>query len=365
MTFIMELTQHNDIYALIAKNLAGLADSSEIEKLNEWINSSESNNKYFEQLKNIWDTSDRQLDPKTINTSEALKSVFARIPHISQRKSLWRYWQKIAAILILPMAIGTFIWGYLNSAKRTGSSAELIYNNVYAPYGTRSSLFLDDSTLVWLNSGSHLKFPVKFNSNERTVYLNGEAYFEVKSDATKPFIVKTSTLQVKATGTKFNVQCYTSRILTEVTLASGKVIVNETGTNKHSRAVYVLHPDQHLGYNKLTKQNKIIDGDSYKYIAWKDGKLIFRNEPLRQVLDQIGLMFNVDIELQGRELQNYRYHATFEDESLEEILKLLKISAPINYTEIERNPLPDGSFPKKKVIIYPVNQEIIKNLTNN
>ena len=69
-------------------------------------------------------------------------------------------------------------------------------------------------------------------------------------------------------------------------------------------------------------------------------------------------MFNVDIELQGKELKNYRYRATFQDESLEEILKLLKLSAPIDYMEVKREPLPDGSFPKKKVIIFPAKQTI-------
>ncbi len=141
-------------------------------------------------------------------------------------------------------------------------------------------------------------------------------------------------------------------------LASGKVFVNESGKYKKSGATYELQPDQHLIYNNATRLNSIIEGDSYRYVAWKDGKLIFRNDPLKKVLDEISLIFNVDIVLQGKELQNYRYHATFEDESLEEILKLLKISAPISYHEVPRIILPGGSFSKKKVIIYPANQTL-------
>jgi ferric-dicitrate binding protein FerR (iron transport regulator) len=97
--------------------------------------------------------------------------------------------------------------------------------------------------------------------------------------------------------------------------------------------------------------------DTYKYIAWKDGKLIFRNEPLDEVVKKIGQVFNVDIELQGNSLQDYRYRATFEDESLTEILKLLEISSPISFKEIKRVPLADGSFPRKKVIVFPVKQQ--------
>jgi len=76
------------------------------------------------------------------------------------------------------------------------------------------------------------------------------------------------------------------------------------------------------------------------------------------------MMFNVDIEVQGNELRKYKYRATFEDESLEEILKLLKLSSPINYKEIKRVALPDGSFPKKKIILYPAVRDNTKKNTN-
>jgi len=92
-------------------------------------------------------------------------------------------------------------------------------------------------------------------------------------------------------------------------------------------------------------------GDTYKYISWKDGVLVFRNEPFDSVLQKISQFFNVDIDLNSEELKSYRYYATFKEESLEEILKLLRISAPIDYREVKREPLSDGSFPKKKVII--------------
>jgi len=121
-----------------------------------------------------------------------------------------------------------------------------------------------------------------------------------------------------------------------------------------SLVISELKPNQYLSYNRITKEKHIIDEDVYKYFAWKDGKLIFRDEPLDKVLSKLSLMFNVDIDLQGEELIPYRYHATFQDESLEEILKLLKLSAPLSFREIKRDPLPDGSFPKKKVIVFPV-----------
>jgi transmembrane sensor len=355
----METKHQDDILALIAKSLAGSATAIEVAQLKEWIEMSAENRQYFEQVKNIWDISDKQIDPKNINIKEAFEKVLFRIPKVFPVKTFWYYWQKVAAIALIPLVIGTFLWVYLNTTK-LNSSNENIYNEVYTAFGTRSSLRLADSSLVWLNSGSSLRYPIKFNNNKRQVFLQGEAYFEVKSDISRPFIVQTPTLQVKATGTKFNVQEYVSNPITEVTLVSGKVFVNESDIEKNSTLFLELHPDQHLIYNKQNKTKTIINVDSYRFIAWKDGKLMFRNEPLSKVLNKLGIIFNVDFELQGEELQNYSYRATFQDESLEEILKLLKLSAPIDYTEVKRILLPDRSFAKKKVIIFPK-----KHTTNN
>lgn len=350
----MDNSVKEDILILIARNLAGFADSGETVKLIDWIGSSPENKQYFEQIRNIWEASDKKLNPEDIDINKAWSKVLGRTPVKFPERNFWYYWQKIAAVLIVPIALGTIIWIYLNSENKI-TDQEIVYNEVFTPFGTRTSLRLADSTLVWLNSGSSLKYPDKFTKNERKVFLHGEAYFEVECDTKCPFIVETSTLQVKATGTKFDVLEYDSDPVTEVSLISGKVFINEFDNEKNPRLISELDPDQHLFYNRQSKERSVIKDDTYKYIAWKDGKLIFRNEPLGIVLSKLSMLFNVDIELRGKELHDYRYHATFEEESLEEILKLLKLSSPIDFTEVKRKPLPDGSFPKKKVIIFPVN----------
>jgi ferric-dicitrate binding protein FerR (iron transport regulator) len=287
-----------------------------------------------------------------INTQEALNKVLERITKEIPKRTFWYFWQKIASIFILPLAIGSLLWIFLNTSK-TSSNGDPVFNEVYAAFGTRSSLKLADGTLVWLNSGSSLKYPDKFNNKSRQVYLKGEAYFEVKSDISKPFIVGTSTLDVKVTGTKFDVQAYESNPVAGVTLVSGKVYVYEPNNNtNNSKLISELNPNQHLDYNTNTKTKNIVNEDAYLFIAWKDGKLIFRNAPLSEVIEKISLAFNVDIEIQDNAIKDFRYRATFQDESLEEILKLLKYNTPIDFKEIKRNPLPDGSFPKKKVIIF-------------
>lgn len=353
----MDAKQQNDMLSLIARNLAGNTDSDENAKLNEWFGRSESNRKYFEQIINIWDASEKKIDPEQINTSEALKQVINRISEDSQRQTFWHYWQKAAAVIIILLAVGSLFWIYINSQK-VPLLNEPVYNEVYAMFGTRSSIILGDGTVVWLNAGSSLKYPDKFTQKERQVYLKGEAYFEVKSDVSRPFIVKTSNLLIKATGTKFNVLNYDSNPVSEVALFSGNVSVNKVDGRKDSQLISELKPNQYLIYNKQTGIKTVTNEDVYKYFAWKDGKLIFRNDPLSEVVKKIGMIFNVDIELQDTTLQNYRYRATFQEESFEEILRLLKLSSPIDYIELRRYPLPDGSFPKKKVVIFSSIQKI-------
>jgi transmembrane sensor len=347
----MELKKQDDLMILITRNLVGVADENERVKLSNWISESESNRNYFEQVRNIWNESGNQIDPEMINTPLALEKVLGRISKPNPVILIWRYWQRIAAILIIPLAIGSIFMLYLSQQRRLTTS-EVIYNEVHAAFGTRSAIILADSSLVWLNAGSSLKYPDRFNTETRQVFLEGEAYFEVRSDPSHPFIVNTPEIKVTATGTKFNIFDYDSESLAEVTLVTGKVNVKGNEISDSQLNLDLKH-GQHFEYNRQTGDKNIIEEDTYKYIAWKDGKLIFRNDPLGEVLDKISLLFNVDIELQGESLKTFSYRATFEEETLDEILKLLKLSSPIDYRELKRDPLPDGSFPKKKIIIFP------------
>jgi transmembrane sensor len=340
---------------LITRYLTGEASPIEIVELQKWLDASKDNLLYFQQLKNIWDNSEHYTDEKMIDVEKAFNMINKRIIFKSSVTNFWYYWKKIAAVLLIPLVLGNLLY-FSFCAKNYSKNQEPIYNELFAAFGTRSALKLSDGTSVWLNSGSSIKYPDRFIGNNRTVFLKGEAYFEVESDLNKPFIVETSSLSVKATGTKFNVSGYASDDEAEVTLVSGKVEVSLTDDKKNIKSSK-LDINQHFSFNKVNGTTSIINEDTYKYISWKDGKLVFRNEPLSQVVKKMSQVFNIDIELQGSSLQDFSYRATFQDESLAEILKLLKMSSPIDYIDVKRDPLPDGSFPRKKVIIFPAKQK--------
>jgi ferric-dicitrate binding protein FerR (iron transport regulator) len=274
---------------------------------------------------------------------------------VTPGRNFWFYWQRIAAILIIPLLIASLFLIQQEPDLLDKKESEIVYNEVHTAFGTRSKLKLSDSTIVWLNSGSSLKYPVVFNGGIRKVFLIGEAYFEVEGDETRPFIVETNSIRVMATGTKFNVQEYENSITSEVMLLSGKVNVHESAQVDDGRIITEMNQNQYLSYNIATKERFINNEDVSRYVAWKDGKLIFRNDPLGKVICRLSMMYNVDIELQ-EELKKQPYHATFLlEESLEEFLKLLEMSAPLSFKEVKREPFADGSFPKKKVIIYSIN----------
>lgn len=346
----MKIKTQLDQDILIARYLTNEAVAHEIAQLEKWINSSEENLLYFQQLRNIWAISENTLSEGMIDIDKAHKLVIKKIGFRAPAPNFFYYWNKIAAVLIIPVIVGNLLF-FLFHDPDSKRIQEPVYNELFAAFGTRSAIKLSDGTSVWLNSGSSIRYPDRFTKNNRKVFLKGEAYFEVESNPKKPFIVETSTLSVKATGTKFNVLGYSADNEAKVTLVSGKVEVFLTD-NKNNAKSSTLKDNQLLIFNKSNGSTSITDVETYKYISWKDGKLVFRNEPLSEVVKKISQIFNIDIEIKGEEIQNYSYRATFQDESLSEILKLLKMSSPIDFTEVKRDPLPDGSFPRKKVIIF-------------
>ena len=351
----MELIKQENQEILITRYLTGEIRPDEIVELQKWLGASRDNLMHFQQLKNIWDNSGKESVDKMIDVDKAFTMINKRVTFKSPESNFWYYWNRIAAVLLIPLLLGNLF--YFSLSHNIYSRHKVpVYNEMFTAFGTRSAFKLSDGTSVWLNSGSSIKYPDRFIGNNRTVFLNGEAYFEVESNPQKPFIVVTSFISVEAKGTKFNVSAYDSANEMEVTLVSGKVEVKITDDkNKTSRSQ--LEPNQHYCYNKVKGIISVLNEDTYQYICWKDGKLIFRNEPLTQVIKKLSQVFNIDIELQGNLLEDYRYRATFQDESLEEILKLLKMSSPIDYIELKRSPSPDGSFPRKKIIVFPAKQK--------
>jgi len=237
---------------------------------------------------------------------------------------------RIAAVLFLPLLL-TFAW-YLYSdvhkIHKKKKETPVAYNEIYTPLSAKTRFVLPDSTVVWLNSGSRLKYPFSFPGKTREVYLTGEGYFEVAKNRKIPFIVKTDNLDITAYGTSFNVMAYPDDPTVETTLVNGTVKVESVKDRKYM----FLKPNTQALFNKETETLKGYRVDTRFYTSWKDGKLIFRNQPLGIVAHKLERWFNCTIHIEDHKMKNYRYTGNIEMETLREVLELIQITTPVKYT---------------------------------
>lgn len=328
----------------IVKLFSGEISPEEEALLVLWINESDENKKYFLELKNIWQNAHPAFNPENIDTEKALANTLKQIkPATKRRIPFIIWWQRVAAILIIPTLILAAVQ-YNQNFKRKSSIA---YQEIMSPLGMNSKITLPDGSEVWLNSGSKLKYPVEFNADVRKVQLYGEAFFKVQSDKKHPFIVSTKNLQVIATGTAFNIESYCKDSISAVTLLEGKLDVKiGDKTMQH------IDPNQRFLYNYNSNKYAVSKTDANHWCVWKDGILAFRNEPLEDVFKRIGRTYNVDLVVKDKTVARQLYRATFQGESLDEILRLLKMSAPIKYKRFDRELNADKEFNKERIEVY-------------
>ncbi|QGY45021.1 DUF4974 domain-containing protein [Maribellus comscasis] len=339
------------IEQLIIKKISGELNKSEQAILDQWLSQSPENRKELDSYKNLWERSENLVMSGSINVEGALKKTKRRIPAFGNKKRYIVYLRQAAAVLILSIFFsGLAYYFFINKENRIVEEA--IYQEIRTAFGTQSQINLPDGTLVWLNSGSTLKYPGSFSDMDtRSVELNGEGYFQVTKNSRKPFIVKTTDINVKVLGTEFNVSAYDDYHSTTVALERGKVSLFKTvsGTDKN---LLVLNPNEVAEYEKTEGElihHKEISLE--KYVAWKDGMIVFFNDPIQSVTHKLEKWYNVKIEIGDSEIETYSFTATFVNEPLEQVLRLLSVSSPISYKITPAQKLSDNSYSKRIITI--------------
>ncbi|MUP36754.1 MULTISPECIES: FecR family protein [Labilibaculum] len=334
------------------------------EKLNRFLSGKYSFNDYLsissyfkneecnEELKKQMEVEWNETKP-TEDNKERLAGILNRLhDHINSTgkiketvfQSFYNVFSKIAVVLLIPALITVGVLSYfsINSPKKVESWAE-----IHSPIGSRVKFQLPDGTQGWLNSGSTIKYPVNFAQN-RKVEMSGEAWFDVVHINSDGFRVLTPYLDVKVLGTQFNVNAYDDDITTGVILERGKVIV----LGKDESVKGELDPNQQLIYNKSTKKLVKSCIDAKSYTSWKEGLLIFKNATMAEIAKRLERRYNVEIILHGDALKASIFRASFQDENLEDICKMLSTVAPIQYKIHKRLQQPDSTFLKKKIEMW-------------
>ena len=208
---------------------------------------------------------------------------------------------------------------------------ELVYNELTVPYGKKFELVLSDNTRVYLNAGTSLKYPVQFISGKnRQVFLKGEAYFDVAKDSIHPFMVNAADIDVKVLGTQFNVSAYPEEHTVNTVLVEGAVNVSSR-TQKDSSLE--LQPSHRAIWNKESKRITVDKVDTNIYTGWIVGKLIFKNVPFSEICRRLERHYNLTIVNKNEALKSERFDATFDIETIEQVLQSFKENhSTLNYT---------------------------------
>lgn len=209
----------------------------------------------------------------------------------------------------------------------------LVYNTIKIPYGKRFELILSDGTNVHLNSGTTLKYPVKFIAGQnRTVYLDGEAFFDVTKDKTHPFVVNADALNVRVLGTHFNVCNYPEDDRTDVVLVEGSVGLHTTKEKFDAAKNTVLEPGYKASFSKSSSLIKTKPVSTQVYTAWIKGELVFRNMSFKNICKKLERHYNISIENQNHKLENERFNASFKNEPIENVLGYFNELHGLKYT---------------------------------
>jgi len=259
---------------------------------------------------------------------------------------------KIAAVLIPVFLSGALLSRFIFN-KPLGEEV-ITYNEISAPYGARSEISLPDGSSVWLNAGSKIRYMNVFNKKNRDIFLEGEAYFKVAKNRELPFNVRAGNLNIEAIGTEFNVKSYQEENTIETTLVEGKIIIRQSRERNESGLIS-LEPHQKAVYFKEDNQIKVEDLKAAKtnrpellklkpgiiyvdekidpepIIAWKENRLILKGEELNSLLVKLERKYDVQFIFESDVLKQFRFTGTLENETLTQVLDVIKLSAPIEY----------------------------------
>lgn len=217
--------------------------------------------------------------------------------------------------------------------ENSSNPEKLVYNTIKIPYGKKFRLQLSDGTFVHLNSGTTLRYPIKFIAGEnRQVFLDGEAFFDVAKDKKHPFIVNADNLNVRVLGTHFNVSNYPEDALTDVVLVEGSVGMYESKEQFDASKNIILKPGFKGSFNKENAKisTKAVLTDIYT--SWINGGLTFRNMTFKNIITKLERRYNVTIVNKNEKLANEKFNASFKEESIENVMSYFNDIHGINYT---------------------------------
>lgn len=339
---------------------------SESEKRNfyDWLNNSPENQKLFFEIKTNWHISRLANNTQTLDPELETRLFKYRLSDRQKYRRtilLYRALLSTAAAFLLILGFSVFYYRSGANSQAPGSA----FNEISTNASEKSKIVLADGSQIWINACSRLKYPSDMNSNQIDIYLEGEAYFDLKKIKGRNITVHTSDIDIKVIGTAFNLRNYKDEDIIETTLIRGKV---EIERKSGSKDILELQPSQSASFIKNSNKNKEEKDFAKLYIshrentdqtrqiaikqhsnmvvaksinpelliAWKDGRLSFKNESFENLAKKLEKWYDVKISIMSRELKEARVTGSFNKETIEQVLKALSYPVPFNY-KIEKD----------------------------
>ena len=295
---------------LLLKYIGGKVTDQERETITTWLDQSPENMKEYLRLRKIQDITIWH-EPTFTN---AAQPPIKKTKVFSLKRTILEA-LKIAAVMLLAF-VG---FRYVYPVKQVLSP--IVMQTLHVPAGQRAELTLTDGTKVWLNAKTTLTFPNQFSGQFREVKMDGEGYFNVTSNKSKPFIVKTEQYDVRVLGTQFNLMAYSGKGIFETSLIEGAVEVMKPGSEKGIS----IKPDERIYLNN----NQLITAPitHRNHFLWKDGIISFDNESFPDMVRKLELYFDLAINVKNDRFRDYRCTGKFRTkDGVEHILKVLQIN---------------------------------------
>jgi transmembrane sensor len=334
----------------LARYIAGECSREEAEELRRWIAEDPARGELLASLEQVWEATGRQ--PAGVDVDGAWKELVAaresrrvkplrrgsddsaaEAPRFVIRHSRSLLQVAIAASVIL--VAGAAI-GYVTLINRHSTAAPApVPMRLYATArGERADFHLIDGTHVILGVDSRMQVPADYGTRERTIHLEGEAYFEVQHDPSRPFLVRTANAVTEDLGTRFAMTAYPADTIAHVVVAEGKVALRPAGSPAGSGTALSPGDLGKLDASGIATVTSGVDVD--RYLGWTKGRLVFDDTPLREVLPQLSHWYDVDFELADGALASRRLTATVAGEALPQTLELLASSLDLRYERHDR-----------------------------
>lgn len=340
-----------DNSTLVIKFLAREISDSEMDVLKAWLEKDPVNRWIFDEENELWQESGIKTKFEHFKTDKAWSDISTqlgigknRIKHVViLNKNNFRILIAAASIACMVAIGGLTLW---LTERKSDKQITVASTTIRTDEGEKAHILLADSTCVFMNSGTTIEYSTDYNIKERKVKLSGEAFFDVRTNPEKPLVVQLGKMSVSATGTRFNVLSYGNEDRIETTLEEGKIQVSIAG-----QETIEVKTGQQVVY--FTKTNKAIvrDVSTGTYTSWKENKLWFNDTPFEEVLRKIARRYNVTFKIRNRDLLELKYTGTFIDESIEDVMQMLKIVSPITYKIYKRATINDKQYLKPIIVV--------------